>query len=158
MLDDCSHTDESTTDPRTRRLLDAVMRMGRVTGEESRSADERLRDVLGEDVLRAVHRELEQPSGITVPQQAVVSTAARAEAETHCRRRRGLGWLARLKQWQSSLFFAALGCGAAVAIVGVIDLIAQLRLVISGVGAVAVVVTVFFQTRHRQGDEGWIGS
>ena len=64
---------------------------------------------------------------------------------------------ARLKHWQRSLFFVALGCGAAVSLVGTIDLIWNLRFVLSGLGAVAIVVAVFQQTRRRS-DENWIGS
>jgi hypothetical protein len=124
-----------------------LTRIGELAERERRSAAERVLDLLGADVLKAVHRELERADQTAPPEQVTAANPTFA-----------VRWLARMKRWQSSLFFAALACGAAVAIVGVIDLISQLRLVVSGIGAIALVLTVFLQTRHHRGEESWIGS
>lgn len=72
------------------------------------------------------------------------------------------GWmmraLSRLKSWQWSLFFAALGCGAAVAIVGLIELVWDARAVFGALGAIAIVVSVYLHTRHLRAEEDWIAS
>ena len=66
--------------------------------------------------------------------------------------------LARMKQWQGSMLIVSLGCGVAVSMMGVIELIWQLRSVLSGLGAVAIVLAVFLKTRQHRIDETWLGS
>jgi hypothetical protein len=66
--------------------------------------------------------------------------------------------VARLRQWQWSVLIASLGCGTAVAMTGVIELIWQFRSVLSGFAAVALVLAAFLKTRHYQRLQPWIGS
>ena len=66
--------------------------------------------------------------------------------------------LARMKQWQWSMLIVSLGCGVAVSMMGVIELIWQFRSVLSGLGAVAVVLAVFLKSRQHRIDETWLGS
>jgi hypothetical protein len=65
---------------------------------------------------------------------------------------------ARLKQWQWSVLLVALACGAAVSMMGLIDLVWRFRSVLSGLGAVVLVLSVFLKARHHRIDEHWIGS
>ena len=63
-----------------------------------------------------------------------------------------------MKQWQWSVLLASLGCGVAVSMMGVIELIWQFRSVLSGLGAVAFVLSVFLKTRQHGIDATWLGS
>ena len=144
--DDRVQPAEKTADPRTRRLLHDLTRIGLLVGCDRPGAAERLLALLGDDFLRVVHAEAERAEVRPRPEHDVSETPGGAVQR-----------FARLKRWQSSLFFSALGCGAAVAFVGVIDLISELRFLVSGIGAVGFVVAVFRHTRHAR-EERWIGS
>jgi hypothetical protein len=61
-----------------------------------------------------------------------------------------------MSAWQWSLFFVALGCGAAVSIVGLIDLLWHARGILAALGAIAIVTSVYVQ-RRRHRVETWIG-
>lgn len=144
--DDRVHPAAKTADPRIRRLLHDLTCIGLVLECERPGATERLLALLGDDFLRVVRAEAERAEECVQPAEDVCVAPGAAVQR-----------FARLKRWQSSLFFSALGCGAAVAFVGVIDLISELRLLVSGIGAVGFVVAVFRHTRHAR-EESWIGS
>lgn len=121
-----------------RRLLRDLTAVDALVDDGRPSADERLVAAVGHAGLEALRSEL---------------------AKTERRRReRPQIRLPRLRQWQWSVVFAALGCGAAVSMMGVIELIWQLRSVLSGLGAVAIVLSVFLKTRHQRVHDSWIGS
>ena len=69
-----------------------------------------------------------------------------------------MNMLPRLKGWKLWLFIVALSSGAAVSIMGVIDLVWRLRFGLAGLAAVCFVVWVFLTSRHDQTDEEWLGS
>jgi hypothetical protein len=123
------------------RLVDAVV------SDDRCSAEERLVAILGVEQLQAIRAALEAraPEAAKVPLLRPHEWAA-------------VRALARLRDWQRSVFLAALACGAAIAIVGVIDLIWSARAIIAGLGAVAIVLYVYFLTRHHRAEENWIGS
>ena len=149
---------QQTADPQTRRLIHDLDRFEMLASDDRAPAHQRLVALLGREQLQALLAELARPSPRTSRERMAVAAATFA-----CRALRGpwegsgVSRFARLKHWQRSLFFVALGCGAAVSLVGTIDLIWNLRFVLSGLGAVAIVVAVFQQTRRRS-DENWIGS
>jgi len=121
-----------------RRLLHDLAAVGALVDDDRRSANERLADALGQRDLEALRSEVAE---------AKRSGRARPRVE-----------LPRLRRWQWSLLYTALGCGAAVSMMGVIELIWQLRSVLSALGAVAIVMSVFIKTRHNRVDDGWISS
>jgi hypothetical protein len=152
------HHRQQTADPQTRRLLHDLDRLEMLVSDDRAPAHQRLVALLGQEQLRTLLAELARPSPRTSGEPVVVAAATLAHKTLRgLREGAGMSKFARLKHWQRSLFFAALGCGAAVSLVGAIDLIWNLRFVLSGLGAVAIVVTVFQQTRRRS-DENWIGS
>lgn len=126
-----------------KRLLHDLTAVGSLVGPDRPSADERLVASVGSDRLQAL-------------QAAATESCARPG------RRRvfegAVAIFARLKQWQWSVLLAALACGAAVSMMGVIELVWQFRSVLSGLGAIALVLSVFLKTRHHRVDEHWIGS
>jgi hypothetical protein len=114
------------------RLLHDLSAVGALVDDRRLSAEERLAAVVGPDGLKALRRP---------------RLFDRAAAH-----------FARLKQWQWSVVLMAFACGVAVSLMGVIELIWQLRSVLAGFGAVAVVLSVFWKTRQQRFDETWIGS
>ena len=157
-MDDQDHPGEARpADPGTRRLLHDLTVLDALVADDRASADERLATMLEEDRLQVLLAELATPPSwrkrVMRAAGALVDKAVHRLGE-----RSGVTTIAHLKQWQRSLFFIALGCGAAVSLVGTIDLIWHLRAVFGGLGAVSIVVAVFLQTRHRPPDHHWIGS
>jgi hypothetical protein len=133
---------ESSAD---KHLLHDLAAVGALVEHDRPSADERLVAAVGPGEA-----------------QALRSVVAQAHCAGAARRRRILAGAAarfsRLKQWQWSVFVVALGCGAAVAMMGVIELVWQFRSVLSGLAAVALVLTVFLKTRQHRLPHSWIGS
>jgi hypothetical protein len=113
------------------RLLHDLTAVAALVDDERTPAAERLAAVVGPDGLRALRR-----------RRLLEGVAAR---------------FGRLAQWQWSVLLTALACGAAVSMMGVIELIWQLRSVLSGVGAVVIVLSLFLKTRQHR-FETWIGS
>jgi hypothetical protein len=109
--------------------------------------------MLGPEQLQVVRARLEECSERQAD-LAVSAEATRAQPDwwmVHA--------LSRLKSWHWSVFLAALGCGAAVAIVGFIDLAWDARAVLGGLGSIAVVMFVHTRTRHLHAEEeDWIAS
>ena len=121
--------------PADKRLIHDLNAVGALVAADRPSADERLAATVG-DALASQCR----------------SAAGRRLLLERCAAR-----FARLKQWQWSLLVVALGCGVAVSMMDLIELVWQFRSVLSGLGAVAVVLTVFLKTRQAR-VEHWIGS
>jgi hypothetical protein len=122
-----------------RRLIRDLTAVGALVDDIERpSADERLVAAIGHERVEAFHSEF--------------GARRRLSFERFAAR------LARLRQWQWSVLIVALACGAAVSMMGVIELIWQLRPVLAGLGAVALVLTVFLKSRHYRVEEHWIGS
>jgi hypothetical protein len=145
-----------TADPQSRRLLHVVSSVARMTDDERPSVSERLLVLLGQACFDAVRVEL---AATASAREATEPDAVRPCAEVqHSKRVIPVSRFARLRRWQLSLFLVALGCGAAVGLVGTIDLIWQGRFLVSGIGAVALVVSFFMRARHHQVPETWIGS
>jgi hypothetical protein len=126
-----------------RRLLEHLNVVGRLVGDERPPAEERLVALLGEEQLRAARAQMSAPVKVSSPR---ASTA------------KAMRILARMSAWQWSLFVVALACGAAVSIVGVIDLVWHARGILAALGAIAIATTVFVQGRHHRFKETWIGS
>jgi hypothetical protein len=114
------------------RLLRDLRAVGALIEPDRPSADERLAAAVGPEGLKILRR------------PPILERVAER--------------FAHLKQWQWSVLLTALACGAAVSLMGVIELIWQLRSVLAGFGAVALVVSVFLKTRHHRFDQTWIGS
>jgi hypothetical protein len=147
-----------TVDPRTRRLLHDLDMLETLVSDDRAPARKRLVALLGEEQLQTLLAELARPAAPTSRERMVVGTVIFVRKALHgLREGSGVTKFARLKLWQRSLFFVALSCGAAVSLVGTIDLIWHLRFVLAGLGGIALVLVVFQQTRHRS-DENWIGS
>lgn len=128
--------------PRMRRLIDHLNVVGRMVGDDRPHAEERLVAILGEEQLHAARAQMSAPvraSGSRVYTAAVMRA------------------LSRMSAWQWSLFFVALGCGAAVSIVGIIDLLWHARGILAALGAIAIVTSVYVQSRRHR-IETWIGS
>jgi hypothetical protein len=138
---------EQPNERRLQRLARHLRLVGSVVSDDRPPAEERLVAILGAEQLQAVRAELEERG----PKAARVPILRPHEWEA-------VRALARLRNWQRSVFLAALACGAAIAIVGLIDLIWDVRALLGGVGAVALVVYVFLLTRHSRTEERWIGS
>jgi hypothetical protein len=138
---------EQSNERRLLRLARHLRLVDSIVEDEHWSADERLLAILGAEQLQAVRARLEEgaPEAAKVPMLRPHEWAA-------------VRALARLRDWQRSVFLAALACGAAIAIVGVIDLLWSARAIIAGLGAVAIVLYVYFLTRHHRAEEHWIGS
>lgn len=126
-----------------KRLLHDLTAVGSLVDTDRPSADERLVASVGSERLRAV--QVAVGEACAPPDRRRVFESA-------------VAIFARLKQWQWSVLLAALACGAAVSMMGVIELVWQFRSVLSGLGAVALVLSVFLKTRHHRVDEHWIGS
>jgi hypothetical protein len=126
-----------------RRLLRDLTAVGALVDDARPSARERLAATVGREPLRELRSQLAAQCPGARRRLLFERLAAR---------------LARLGQWQWSVLIVSLGCGAAVSMMGVIELIWQLRSVLSGIGAVAVVLTVFLKTRRYQRLAPWIGS
>jgi hypothetical protein len=126
-----------------KRLLRDLTAVGSLVDADRPSADERLVATVGPDRLRVL-------------QAAAVEECSRADRLRVFER--AVAIFSRLKQWQWSVLLALLACGAAVSMMGVIELVWQFRSVLSGLGAVALVLSVFLKTRHHRVDEHWIGS
>ena len=114
------------------RLLHDLTAVGALVDDQRLSAEERLAAAVGPGGLEALRRP---------------RLLERAAAH-----------FARLQQWQWSVLLMAFACGVAVSLMGVIELIWQLRSVLAGFGAVAVVLSAFWKTRHQRFDQTWIGS
>jgi hypothetical protein len=121
---------------RDRRLIHDLTAVGALVDWERASADERLSATVGPDLAA----------------QFRGATGRRLRFERFAAR------LARMKQWQWSMVIVSLGCGVAVSTMGVIELIWQFRSVLSGLGAVAVVLAVFLKSRQHRIEETWLGS
>jgi len=122
------------------RLIHDLTALAALLDDERPSADERLAAALGPEGLCALRTQLASQSRVRLLLE------------------RSMARFARLRQWQWSVLLVSLACGVAVSMMGVIELIWQLRSVLSGVGAVAIVLAVFLNTRHHRIDETWIGS
>src|SRR5262245_19708876 len=122
------------------RLIHDLNALAALVGEERGrpSAEERLAATVGDEQLKTLRSRL-------TPRRCLRFDWFAAR-------------IARLKQWQWSVLIVSLGCGVAVSMMGVIELIWQFRSVLSGLGAVVVVLTVFLKTRQHQRLETWIGS
>jgi hypothetical protein len=138
---------EQSNERRLRRLARHLRLVESIVDDEHWTAEERLLAILGAEQLRAVRAVLEEhgPEAAKVPMLRPHEWGA-------------VRALARLRNWQRSVFLAALACGAAIAIVGLIDLIWDARALVGGLGAVVLVVYVFLLTRHSRAEERWIGS
>jgi hypothetical protein len=139
-------------------LLDALSSIALLTDVERRSVAQRLLRVLGQDTLDAFHAQLERTTGASADCREVIGAVLPSVESPLSEAGSAMTWLARLKRWQLSLFLAALGGGAAVGLVGTIDLIWQGRLILSGLGAVAFVTAVYLRARQHRIDESWVGS
>jgi hypothetical protein len=128
-----------------KRLLHDLTAVGALIDADRASADERLASTVGRDRLHALQAEL-------------AAAAPCVRADTRRVLEGAVAMFSRLRQWQWSVLLAALACGATVSMMGVIDLIWQFRSVLSGLGAVVLVLSVFLKTRHHSVDEHWIGS
>jgi hypothetical protein len=128
-----------------KRLLRDLAAVGALVGQDRQSADERLAAASGPDEAQAFRAATLRGSCAGVPRRRRILEGAASR-------------FARLKQWQWSVLVVALGCGAAVSMMGVIQLVWQFRSVLSGLGAVALVLTVFLKTRHHRLSQTWIGS
>lgn len=126
-----------------KRLLRDLTAVSALVDEARPSADDRLVAAVGQEPLRILRSRLSARSFDARHRLLFQRLAVR---------------LARLRQWQWSVLIVSLGCGAAVSMMGVIELIWQFRSVLSGLGAVAIVLAVYLKTRHYQRLETWIGS
>ena len=140
----------------TWRLLHHLHALGRIDTEGLR-ADERLAALLGEAQLETVLARIETVDADVFSLERQVA-AAEAISIRQLLSRRLAHTLSRLTNWQRGVFFASLGCGAAVAIIGLIDLVWRVRGILGGLGAVLIVLTVYLQTRHHRVKQTWIGS
>lgn len=128
---------------RDTRLLRDLAAVGALVDEPRPSADERLEATIGQEPLRTLRSQLSTLCPGARHRLLFERLAAR---------------VAHLRQWQWSVLIVSLGCGTAVAMMGVIDLIWEFRSVLAGLAAVALVLGVFLKTRHYQRLEPWIGS
>jgi len=126
-----------------RRLLEHLNVVGRLVDDSRSPAEDRLVALLGDEQLRAARAQMSAPARASRP-RAYTATAMRT--------------LSRMSAWQWALFFVALGCGAAVSIVGLIDLLWHARGVLAALGAIAIVTSVYVQMRSHRVHETWIGS
>lgn len=126
-----------------RRLLEHLNVVGRLVADERPTVEDRLVALLGDEQLHAARAQMSAPVKVSKPR---ASTA------------KAMRIIARMSAWQCSLFLVALGCGAAVSIVGMIDLVWHARGILAALGAIAIVTTVFVQGRHHRFKETWIGS
>jgi hypothetical protein len=139
-----------------RRLLWHLRALGGLVEAETPAAEERLLALLGEAQLGRVRARIEGPAaGSLDHRQAAAAAAATLRASLQLRAAR---MLSRVKRWQLGVFFVSLACGSAVGIIGLIDLIWRARGILGGLGAVAIVLTVYLQTRQHRVDRTWIGS
>jgi len=132
-----------------RRLLAHLNAYGHLVNDRS-PAEERLVAILGHEQLEAARARI--ATGDT--SKADGSKVSKPRAYTW----RAMGRLARMTAWQWSLFLVALGCGATVSIIGVIDLLWHARGILAALGAIAIVTSVYVQSRHHRIKQTWIGS
>jgi hypothetical protein len=122
-----------------KRLLHDLTAVAALVDGDRPSADERLVASVGQEGVQALRSAVAGETRPGILDGAVAKFAS-------------------LKQWQWSVLLASLACGVAVSMMGVIQLISQLRPVLSVLVAVAVVLSVFLKTRHHRLPDTWIGS
>src|SRR5262249_13034419 len=127
------------------RLLGHLNAYGRLVDEDRSPAEERLVALLGREQLQAARARMAAAVSPKVSKPRAYTAKAMAR-------------LAQMTVWQWAMFLVALGCGATVSIIGVIDLLWHARGILGALGAIAIVTSVYVQSRRHRVDQTWIGS